>query len=104
FFVFCLGRLQNWNIRISILPKSEEILISRSCFRRVNLNSVGATHSEPSQGIERTSWIDAAVIKNFLILGSCLHTISRFQKGFAANVNGPVNRAARRAAQFVGRG
>src|SRR5712692_9092727 len=88
--VFCLGRFQDWHIRVGILPKGKEILVSGSCLRSVTLNGIGATHSQPSQWIERAGWINAAMIKNFLILGSCLHAVSRFEKGLAANVDGPI--------------
>src|SRR3979490_302504 len=79
-FVLRLGLLQNRDIRIGILPKRQEILVSGSCFRSVTLKRVSAAQSQPGKGIERAGWINAAMIKNFLILGSRLHAISRIKK------------------------
>jgi hypothetical protein len=69
--VFCFSFLQDGDVRVSVLPEGEEILIGRFRFGRVALHGVGSADLQVS---ERADWLvqdNSATIEDYLELGGC---------------------------------
>ena len=64
--VLCLGFLQYRHIRICILPDRKKVLISGSRLLLIALNCIRPRQSQPRKSIQRTGWIDTAMIDALL--------------------------------------
>src|SRR5207302_9895775 len=99
--VLRFGFLQDGDVRIGVLPGCEEILVSGLSLGGVSLKHIGAAQFQARQRIKHISRIDALVVQNPLVFGSCLCSVACLQKRFSANIDREVTGRARSRAEFV---
>ena len=109
FRVLSLGLLEDWNIRIGMLPEREEILVGRLGLDLISRQSQCSATLQVRQGAYGIADNDPAVIENFLEFRSSFSALMRRQIRFAPNIDW-IERpeksiyAAARRTQFVGSG
>src|SRR5277367_5993611 len=82
-----LGPFKDRNVRVSIFPEGEEILVGDPGFGGISLQNIGAAETKMR---ERTDWFvkhDAGMLEDSLELGCGFPTLMQRQIGFAAHKN-----------------
>ena len=102
--VLCLCLLQDGDVRIGILPKNQEVLISSAGLGGVTGHRVRTTELEMG---ERADWFiqhNAPMVEVFWELGGCFLALMRSKIGFSAHINGvqirPIIKAICRQAKL----
>src|SRR5581483_7355215 len=85
--VFCLGLLEDGEIRVGILPEREEFQIGYFGFGGVARGSVCPAPLQVRQGAYRIRENDAAMIEDLLEFGRCLLAASGGEVSLAAYIS-----------------
>src|SRR5208337_1804859 len=106
--VLCLGLLQDGDIRVGVVPQSQEILIRRLGLGRVALQHVSATKLQTRESANRSVQYDSAMVENFLELSRGFFALMGGQIGFSADIDRiqgrPFEGAVSRPSQLIRQG
>src|SRR5271155_1632427 len=98
--VLRLGPFKDRNVRVSIFPEREEILVGDPGFGGVSLQNISAAETKMRERTDRFVKHDAGMLEDSLELGGGFPPLTQFQIGLAARENRvhavPAIRALRR--------